>query len=210
MSKKLYARLLALLYALALAALCAVKLAGWAVLADCESLSLLPADAAWEALRNDRSWDEAGWPVGSLLTTDGDARLEWTVDGPVSGLAMRIESSQPVREPVLYYTTEPGQQVTAARQLTPVRYDAAAGSWLFLMPMPQRVHTLRLDPTASAGAFIRLEVTLNPQEAAAAWWLPTPAWLLGLALLPPLAAVCAAQAWDVMTDAKHRPKERRS
>lgn len=184
MSKKRFGRLMAVFYAAALLAALAVRTVGWLGLRQCRTADLEVTQAVQSSIRDDRTWATFG--PGSLLSTDGDPQLLWTVEQPVSGLRMTVRSSKPIQDPELYYTTAPGQAFSAARRLTPIRSDPAAGVYEFQLPRAETVCCLRLDPTAAAGAFFQLQVQLNPPISAARWFCPTAAQLLALAAGPAL------------------------
>ncbi len=191
MSRKAFLRLMAALYAVALAACLAVRTVGWCGLRRCEARPLEAALAEQVSIFDDRTW--ASFGPGSLLSTNGDAQLIWTLDAPVSGLQMTVRSSKPVMEPELYYTTAPRQDFSLERRLAPVKSDPVAGVYVFRLPRATQVHRLRLDPTSAGGAFFTLQVQLNPPVAVGEWFAPSAAELLALAFGPALAALAVRE-----------------
>ena len=187
-----------------LAALYAVAVLGWGVCAAltakraaaCTERRLSVADAEAEALiepipgRND--WEL--YADGALITTDSDPYLTWTVDGTVTGLRLRMTSSQPIYGSELFYTTAQGQVLSDSRRLTPQTVDAENGVYEFRFARPTAVHQLRLDPTGAGGAFVKLqEVLLNPRCDTAEWLLPDAAQLTALLAAPALTALAVRE-----------------
>ena len=190
LNQKPWLCLLAGLYLLAV--LCAAALAGVRAhaRAACTETPLDVRAARWEGVIDSHPVSWAGWDADSLVTRSSDTYLAWTVQAPVSGLEMVIRSSQPVRDPQLYYTTAPGQDWSAARMIPLTAADPVQGVYRFALPGAVTVENLRLDATASAGAFFELDaVTLNP--AAPARLLTAGECIL--VLLAPLLAVLAAR-----------------
>lgn len=163
MSKKQFVRLVAILYLAAVvlgAGLYGVRASNRK---KCTTQALEVVDAQWSSLLDNHPVAWAGYDAQSLVTTDDDAYLVWTVDSLVSGLRMRIRSSQPIRDPALYYTTEEGQEYASDKTFDLVESIPEQGIYVFALPGATKVHQLRLDPTSSAGAFVELEeVTMNP------------------------------------------------
>ncbi len=187
MSKKHYWRSVAALFCLLVLGWSVLRTVGWLQIKNCKEEVLDTADARWVALLDDRTWESFG--PDSLLTTDGDAQLIWTVDGLFTGLQMTVRASKPVTQPELYYTIAPGQDFSASRKLEPAMVDPAAGVYVFWMDKLQYVYDLRLDPTIEAGSFLQLSAVLNPSVSAADWFLPSPVQLLTLFAAPPLAVL---------------------
>ena len=183
-------RVWAVVYAAALLAalLCtAVRQHGRAA---CVPQALPLAAAQLSSIRTDHPAQWANFGPGSLVATDGDPFLVWQVDGPVHSLQMQVRSSQPIRDPQVYYTTAPGQDWSGSRTLPLVESDPAAGVYRFALPKAVQVSALRLDPTSSAGAFFALEeITLNPPPQG----LPLTAGEVLALVLAPLLAVLAGQ-----------------
>ncbi len=190
MSKKQFARVVAILYLAALlaaAGLCGVRAKARKT---CTEQTLTAADAQWSSIRDNHPVAWAGYDAESLVTTDTDGYLVWNIDGPVSGLRMRVRSSQPIRDPALYYTTAEGQDYQSGKTFALVESIPEQGVYVFALPGATKVHQLRLDPTSSAGAFFELEeVTLNP--AGLKNGLQTSEWLF--VLVAPLLAALALQ-----------------
>lgn len=162
MKNKRFVRLLAALYALALVA--GIGLLGVRIWSrkGCAEQTLAVQDAQWNSIINNHPVAWAGYDAESLVTTDGDPYLVWQIDRKVCGLRVQIRSSQPVRDPMVYYTTT-DQPWSASQTIPLVESDPEQGIYTFALPGSVSVHTLRLDPTSCAGAFVELDaVTLNP------------------------------------------------
>lgn len=186
MKNKMFVRLLAALYALAFVA--GVGLLGFRVWSSkgCTEQNLAVKDAQWNSIIDNHPVAWAGYDAESLVTTDSDPYLVWQVDSKVRSLRVQIRSSQPVRDPMVYYTTT--EQPWSASQTIPlVESDPEQGIFTFALPGGISVHTLRLDPTSCAGAFVELDaVTLNPSVRTFGL---TAGELLMLLVLPLLAAL---------------------
>ncbi len=186
MKNKMFVRLLAVLYVLAFVA--GVGLLGFRALSrkGCAEQDLAVQDAQWNSIIDNHPVAWAGYDAESLVTTDSDPYLVWKVDSKVRGLQVKIRSSQPVRDPMVYYTTT--EQPWSASQTIPlVESDPEQGIYTFALSGGISVHTLRLDPTSCAGAFVELDaVTLNP---AVRTFALTAGELLLLLILPLLAAL---------------------
>lgn len=196
MKRNAFFRMLAVLYAVAVlgwgtyAALSAGRAAG------CTERQLAVAEADAEALiepipgRND--WEL--YADGALITTDNDAYLTWTVDSTVTGLRLRLFSSQPIYDSELFYTTAAGQDISDSRRLRPQFVDAENGIYEFRFARPTEVYQLRLDPTGAGGVFVKLqEVLLNPRRGTAEWLLPDAAQLTALLAAPALTALAVRE-----------------
>ena len=190
MRKKSFWRLLAALYAAAVL-LCAIGQLMWVSgMKDAEPQQLSVQDAVLSSIRTDYGAQWLDYRPDDMLATDGDPQIIWTVEGMVSGLRVRLKTSQPVKDAALYYTTAPGQEFSLERRLDPMYYDAQTGAYLFRLPKAVYVHTLRLDPTGAAGSFIQAEeILLNPPLTAEERYLPAVGWLLTALFAPPLLTV---------------------
>lgn len=187
MKNKKFVRLVAILYALAFCV--GVGLIGFRAWSSkaCTEQQLSVQEAQWSSVIDNHPVSWAGYDAESLVTTDSDPYLVWQVNGAVRGLRMQIRSSQPIRDPMLYYTTAENQPWDASRTIPLAECDPEQGIYTFALPGSISVHALRLDPTSSAGAFFELdEVTLNPTASAFAL---TTGELLMLLAAPLLAAL---------------------
>lgn len=193
MTKKTFARLLALLYIGAALLWLGLGLTGWL---SCRALEkdgtlttreLSVQQAEKVSLFDDRTW--GSFREGSLLTTNTDAQLIWKIGAPVSGLTVTLRSSQPIKDLELYYTTAEGQDFSVKNRLTPVWSDPLAGSYRFELPDVPFVEQLRLDPTSAGGAFLEInDITLNEPLSPDTWFVPDAAQLLALLAGPALLA----------------------
>lgn len=163
MNRKQLARLLAAFYLVAVllgVGLCGTRLWGRKA---CTTQPLAVDEAQWSSIMDHHPVAWAGYDAESLVSTDNDPYLVWQIDGSVCGLEMQIRSSQPIRDPQVYYTTQDGEDWSSGRTLPLVEADPTQGIYRFALPQGKKVHSLRLDPTSSAGAFFELDhITLNP------------------------------------------------
>ncbi len=194
MRKKHFVRLLMILYAAALLG-CALERLVWnAGMEKTRQKMLDPAQAELISIRTDYGVEWMNYTAEDMLATDNDPQLIWLVEDMVGGLRVRIRASRPVEDVELYCTTSPGEACTLENRLTPVAYDAAQESWLFRLPQAQYVHSLRLDPTSTAGSFLLVEdVELNPLPTLRERLLPPVQVLLTAAAVPPLLALAVRE-----------------
>ena len=205
MRKTVFWRLLLILYGAAVLLLAGVLAVRGSALARCEEKPLLVEDAWTDAILNDYEVDWIGFETGDLLAQSTDPMLVWTPDEAVSGLRLRIRTSQPIREMELYYTTQPGQDYAVERCLRPTAGDPLTGLYEFRFPQATHVYQLRLDPTGAAGSFMQFaELTLNPARSPAQYCLPTAAQLLAVLAVPPLTALAVR---ETVTALRPRSKE---
>ncbi|MBQ8610425.1 MAG: hypothetical protein IJ412_01825 [Oscillospiraceae bacterium] len=207
MSKKGFVRLLAALYAAAVL-LCAAGQLLWVKgMTQAEPRSLSVQEAQLSSIRTDYGAKWLDYTATDILTTDNDARLVWTVREKVSGLRVCIQASRPVDDVELYYTTAPGQEYSLERRLSPVHFDAERGEYTFRLPKAVRVESLRLDPTSTAGCFLKLkEIHLNPPLTLREKLLPAAPELLCVAFAPPLMAFAVRELLTMIREIKY-PKE---
>ena len=202
LQKKPWLCLFAGLYLLAV--ICAAALAGARAYArtGCTPMQLDVHAARGEGVIDNHPVSWAGWDSESLVTRSSDTYLVWQVNGPVSGLEMVIRSSQPVRDPQLYYTTAQGQDWSPRRTSPLKAADPVNGVYRFALPGAVSVENLRLDATISAGAFFELDaVTLNP---AGSEGLLTAGEILLVLLVPLLAGLTARQLAQAFGGEKRR------
>jgi hypothetical protein len=199
MRKTMFWRLLIVLYGAAVLLLTVVLTARGSALARCEEKTLQIEDAWTDAILNDYEVDWIGFETGDLLAQSTDPMLVWTLNEEVSGLRLRIRTSQPVREMELYYTTQPGQDYAVERCLRPTVGDPLNGLYEFRFPKATYVHQLRLDPTGAAGSFMRFaELTLNPVRSTVQYYAPSAAQLLTVLSVPPLATLAVREVVNVL------------
>lgn len=207
MRKTVFLRLLLIFYAAAAVLLAAVLAVRASALARCEEKALAIGDAWSDAILDDYEVDWIGFKTGDLLAQSTDPMLVWTLDETVSGLRLRIRTSQPIREMELYYTTQPGQDYTVERCLRPTAGDPLTGLYEFRFSKATYVHQLRLDPTGAAGSFMQFaELTLNPVRSTAQYYGPSAAQLLAVLAAPPLAALAVREAACALRSRKNEKK----
>lgn len=201
MNRKQLARLLAACYLVAaVLGVCLGLTRLWGRKA-CTTQTLTVNEAQWSSMMDHHPVAWAGYDSESLVSTDNDPYLVWQVNGPVRGLEMQIRSSQPIRDPQVYYTTQEGQDWSADRTLPLVQADPAQGIYRFALPRGKKVCNLRLDPTSSAGAFFELDsITLNPADAG----MPLTAGEGFLLLILPFFAALTIQEVLVWREAQKR------
>lgn len=207
MNKKCFVRLLAALYAAAILLCAAGQLLRVKGMEQAIPRSLSVQEAQLSSIRTDYGAQWLDYTATDILTTDNDARLIWTVREKVSGLSVCIQASRPVGDVELYYTTAPGQEYSLERRLNPVHFDAERGEYTFRLPKAVRVESLRLDPTSTAGCFLKLEgILLNPPLSLREKLLPAAPALLCAAFAPPLLAFAVREVLTLIREIKY-PKD---